>query len=95
MSVQYGLVLLTHHHMKWTVGDVFASKPNCDDVFARFWSSVVNVECSIGVLNHIHIQLRPIRSCDFTGHFSFPSSLCVHSYDRFLPNLDGGADARS
>lgn len=82
----------THHQVERAVGDVFSSKPDGDDVLPGLRSRVVNVKGAVGVLHHVHVQLRPVWSRHLTGDFTFPSSLCVHSDDGLLSDLDGRAD---
>lgn len=83
----------THHHVEGTVGDVLPSEPDGDDVFPRLRRRVVDVERSVRVLHHVHVQLRPVRGGHLAGDLPFAGGLGVHRDDRLLPDLNGGAEA--
>lgn len=78
--------------MEGAVGDVLSSEADGDDILPGFRCRVVNVEGSICVFYHVHVQFCPIGRRHFAGDFTFASCLGVHRDDCLLTNLDGRAN---
>lgn len=78
--------------MEGAVGDVLSSKADGDDILPGFWCRVVNVEGSVGVLHHVHVQFSSIGRRHLAGDFTFAGRLGIYSDDRLLANLDGRAN---
>lgn len=83
----------THRDLEGTVWDMFASKTDTDHILAGLRRRVKDVEGTILVFHHVHIEFGPLRSTDTAGHFAFPSSLCINCDNRLFTNLDGWTDA--
>lgn len=69
---------------------MLSAEAHADDVLPGLWGSVENVKSSILVLHNVDIHLGSVRGAHGAGDLAFPSSLCVHSNDGLLSDLDGG-----
>lgn len=78
--------------MEGTVGDVLPSETDADDILARLWCRIEDVECAVLIFYNIHVKLRPFGRAHAACHFAFTGSLGVHSDDCLFANLDGWAN---
>lgn len=88
-------VAYMYRDLEGAVGNMLSPEAHTDDIFPRLGCSVEDIKRSICVLNNIHIHLCSIWSADCAGDFALPSSLCVHSNDSLLSDLNGWTNSSS
>lgn len=84
-----------YRDLEGAVGDVLSTEAHTDDVFPRLGCCVEDVKCSIFVFNYVHIHLASIWSAHCARHLALPSSLCIHSDDSLLSDLNSWTNTSS